>query len=145
MRKKPDCIGALMAVGISFDDAATLRRASMTLQSWFEQECGNSNDFCSWSIVRGNKTADGFVYDDDGKPFEEQHFHRHSRTMYVPRVDREKGARKRIADVIARYPGFGFYIQTDPRGCALYVLRPGDIAAGADPSTCYTRGLAVHK
>ena len=29
-----------------------------------------------------------------------------------------------------RYPTLQAYIQTDPRGCALYILRPGDVHGG---------------
>jgi len=36
-------------------------------------------------------------------------------------------------------------VQGDPRGCALYILRPDDIPAGADVASCYTRGIAVYK
>ena len=60
-------------------------------------------------------------------------------------IGRRIGARKRVADVLARYPGFTAYVQTDPRGAALYILRPGDVAEGADVSSCYTRGIAVYK
>jgi len=35
------------------------------------------------------------------------------------------------------------YIQTDPRGAALYILRPGDIEAGDKVESCYTRGVCV--
>lgn len=38
----------------------------------------------------------------------------------------------------------GFYVQTDPRGAALYILRPGDVPEGADPSACYNRGICVY-
>ena len=59
--------------------------------------------------------------------------------------DREKGAKKRLQAILARYPGFSAYVQGDPRGAALYVLRPGDVPAGADVSSCYNRGIAVYK
>ena len=41
--------------------------------------------------------------------------------------------------------GMSAYVQTDPRGCALYVLRAGDIPEGQDPSRYYSRGLPVYK
>jgi hypothetical protein len=36
------------------------------------------------------------------------------------------------------------YIQTDPRGAALYIIRPGDVPAGADASAYYSRGICVY-
>lgn len=36
------------------------------------------------------------------------------------------------------------YVQTDPRGCALYILRPGDVPAGAETDSYYSRGIAVY-
>lgn len=39
--------------------------------------------------------------------------------------------------------GKPLYQQTDPRGCALYLIRPGDIPAGESVEAYYTRGLAV--
>jgi hypothetical protein len=46
---------------------------------------------------------------------------------------------------MARYPGFASYVQGDPRGAALYILRPGDVREGADVSSCYSNGIAVYK
>ena len=57
--------------------------------------------------------------------------------------DREAGALKRINATLARYPGLTAYVQGDPRGCALYILRPGDVLEGHDASSCYSRGIAV--
>jgi hypothetical protein len=34
-------------------DAVQLRRIAMTLHRWRELECGNSNNYASWAIVRG--------------------------------------------------------------------------------------------
>lgn len=59
--------------------------------------------------------------------------------------DREAGAKKRLAAVMARYPALTAYVQGDPRGAALYILRPGDVLAGSDVNCCYSRGLAVYK
>mgnify|MGYP001605579533 CR=1 FL=1 len=36
------------------------------------------------------------------------------------------------------------YIQGDPRGAALYILRPGDVPQGEKPDSCYSRGLVVY-
>jgi hypothetical protein len=58
-----------------------------------------------------------------------------------PIADRETGARKRLAKIMANYPYLSAYIQTDPRGCAVYILRPGDVPEGCDPASYYSRGI----
>lgn len=144
-------IEALRTLGISFDDIDVLRRASRTLQRWFELECGNSDTHSSWCIVRGwkpiaqKRPAHAFEHDDGGSPFMERITHRGTgKTTYAPIPDREKGARKRIAKILAKHPELGSYVQTDPRGCALHILRPGDVPPGEDASSYYTRGIAVY-
>jgi hypothetical protein len=139
--KRHDCIGPLTRAGIDYDDALALRRIAMTLQRWHELECGDSNSYGSWAIER-----DG---NGDGPPYMVHHHYRHgagkdtvSRTK-IP--DRESGAKRRLAAIMARYPSLGFYIQGDPRGAALYILRPGDVPEGASADSCYSRGVAVYK
>lgn len=160
MTRKFDCIGPLVRAGIDYDDAMALRRISMTLRRWHELECGNGNDSYSWSVVRGRKEtrygqhAGGhgphcvFVRDDNGKPFIKRHSNRAEadgtyRASWTPTPDRETGAKKRLAKIMARYPKLRAYIQTDPRGAALYILRPGDVPEGEDAGSYYTRGLVV--
>lgn len=155
-------IAQLQKAGITYEDAWTLRKISMTLQRWFEGECGNSDTQGSWCIVRGTRrkvpldtsvpleiairrSGYEFTHDDDGTPWIEYHPHQGApQPRYTPIPDREKGARKRLAKILAKYPDLGNYIQGDPRaGCALYVLRPGDVPEGED--VYYSRGVAVHQ
>jgi hypothetical protein len=79
----------------------------------------------------------------------EHHHYAHGRgkdsVSYTKIPDREKGAHKRLAKILARYPGFQAYVQTDPRGCALYIMRPDDLAPGAELSSAYTNGIAVYR
>jgi hypothetical protein len=154
---KSDCIARLMEAGISYDDATALRRISMTLHRWHELECGDGNNYGSWCITRGRKVrvtkpaasspCTAFEHDDDGKPFLEHHHYTHGQgrdtVTYSAIPDRERGALKRLAAIMARYPGFQSYVQGDPRGASLYILRPADIKAGEDVD--YTRGIAVYK
>jgi hypothetical protein len=141
-RKQTDtCIPALLRAGISWDDAHALRRASMTLQRWFELECGDGNDYASWAVER-DETTD--------KPYMVRHIYASANrgkdaSSRTPIADREKGARKRIAKILASYPGLSAYVQTDPRGCALYILRPEDIPEGQEADRYYSRGLPVYK
>ena len=46
-----------------------------------------------------------------------------------PIADRETGARKRLAVIMARYPHLTAYVQGDPRGCALYILTASQLSA----------------
>ena len=100
-------------IGISTDDVNTLRRAQMTLHRWHELECGDGNDHASWAIERDEKT---------GKPYLVTYPHNEPKPRRHRIADRENGAIKRVASVCGR-EGLHFFVQTDPRGCALYVSR----------------------
>lgn len=138
---RQEVIDRLGAVGISKDDALALRRISMTLHRWHEMECGDSNVNASYSLERDEET---------GKPYMRTLYHGPGmgampRETITPVADREAGARKRLAAIMRRYPSLHAYIQSDPRGAALYILRPGDVPDGADVSAYYSRGIAVYK
>lgn len=142
-------ISRLQEAGISSDDAWTLRRISMTLHRWHELECGDSNNYAAWCITRGVKHKDVngkavFTHDEDGKPYLEFHPY-DGMVSYNARPDLEKGAHKRLAKIMAKYPTLQTYVQGDPRGCALYVLRPGDVREGLTVDCCYSNGIAVHQ
>lgn len=162
MTKQPECIPALLRAGILPNDAHALRRIAMTLHRWHELECGDSDDYKSWAVVRGTapkrefyrdpetqaarwRTVGEFTYDDTGAPYIETHFHNENAPRYVRVADREAGARKRLALLMEKYPSLGYYVQGDPRGAALYILRPGDVPAGEPVDSYYSRGLAVYK
>jgi len=130
--------GRLLAAGIRFKDAAALRRISMTLHRWHELECGDGNNYASWCISRGRKTGQVFEYDDDGKPYLERHAYNANKPSYTRIPDRERGALKRLAAIMASYPKLSAYVQTDPRGCALYI---GESLT----DTNYSNGIAVYK
>lgn len=163
----------LRALGFTREESDQLRRISMTLQRWFERECGDSRDNSSWCLIRGRKLPDGaFEHDDDGQPYvEHQYYPQGQPTVYrytrIP--DRETGARRRLTAILYSRntcpkcgappdktdetcprcdtrPGdaLSAYIQTDPRGAALYILRPGDVPEGQDIGSSYTRGICVY-
>lgn len=119
--------------GIYFNDALALRRIAITLHRWFEKQCGDSDQFASWAIVRDDETD---------RPYLEVHPH-HAKSYRVPIYDAEKGARKRLAKIMTRYPHLGVYVQTDPRGAPLRILRPGDIPEGKDVACYYDRGFPI--
>lgn len=109
-----------------FEAAHTLRRAQITLHRWHELECGDSNDYKSWSIERDEQS---------GKPYMCIYPHQGKSTRY--RIsDKEAGAIRRVKETCERI-GAHFYVQTDPRGCALYVS-----AEPMDDSNYSSRGIA---
>ena len=133
---------ALVSLGFTIDEADTLRRISRTLRRWHELECG---------IDAGCIERD----DDTGRPYWRSDLT--GRRYSVP--DREAGALRRLGRIVghrntrvwaasdahavhihAVHP----YIQPDPRGASLYILRPGDVPPGTDPASCYTRGICVY-
>ena len=138
----PDCIPPLERAGISPADARALRRIAMTLHRWHELECGDSNTYGSWAIERDGDEP-------DSKPYLVRHHYMHGRGQdYTTRTaipDRETGALKRLAVIMARYPQLRAYVQGDPRGASLYILRPGDVPEGENAESYYSRGLAVYR
>lgn len=122
---------ALGDYGISMTDVAALRRIEMVLHRWAEKECGIDTPHGSYVIERDEKT---------GKPF--GRFYSHATNNRYPVPDAETGALRRLAAVMERYPDLCAYHQTDPRGCALYILRKADV--GSDRiDRVYARGVAV--
>ena len=138
---------ALVSLGFTIDEAAALRRISMTLRRWHELECGAD----AGCIERDETT---------GKPYWVAQYRDNVRRW--PVADRERGALRRLARIVAarneRPPAMSVvmlpdraapdrletYIQPDPRGASLYILRPGDVPLGADPASYYTRGICVY-
>jgi hypothetical protein len=131
-------LDSLTRSGISSEDLQPLRRISMTLRRWFELECGTGTDTVSESVERDEETD---------KPYK--------RIQYVgagnkwidkryPIADKEKGAIKRLDVLRAKYPALIFYVQTDPRGCALYAVPVSSIREGEDISSIYNRGIDIY-
>lgn len=121
-RHRDNTVARLASLGITTDDIRTLIRASQTLSTWGEHECNGA-------IQQDDDTGRYYWYSQDGR--------RLSRA-----IDRETGAVKRAKAIAAKY-GLEVYYQTDPRGCALYVLRPCDIPQGRSIDSCYSNGVAV--
>jgi hypothetical protein len=125
----------LLRLGFTQDEAEKLRRISMTLHRWHERECGTDGG----CIERDEATGKAFWLNSmTGRRY--------------PVQDRETGARKRLAAILAtrnaRTTGAEWhltaYVQTDPRGAALYILRPGDVPEGKGADAYYSRGLCVY-
>jgi len=132
---KYDAIKTLQTLGIDYDDAKALRRISMTLRRWYELECGTESGY----IERNEKTGKPMFYNARSRYLQANDSRAWS---IIP--DREKGALKRLGNIMAKYPDLKHYLQTDPRGAALYILRPNDVPEGKDASAYYTRGIVVY-
>ena len=135
----------LLTLGFTDSEVASLRRINSTLQRWHELECGDGNGV----IERDDAT---------GKPYwlsySRSYLGANDSRMRSPVADREAGALRRLRNIVqarnarsqlidAAPMPVDTYIQSDPRGAALYILRPGDIPAGSSVESCYTRGICV--
>ena len=136
MTKTPECIPPLLRAGIAHDDALALRRIAMTLHRWHELECGDGRGH----IERDETTGKPRYYNDSARFVDP----RDPRRAHVV-ADREAGALKRLAKIMSRYPALASYVQGDPRGASLYILRAGDVPVGCDVDAYYSRGLAVYQ
>jgi hypothetical protein len=132
-------------LGFTRDEAEALRRISNTLHRWFEHECNGA-------IQREGENG-------NGRPF---WYNTNTGRKIGPVADREAGAIRRLRKIIARVnlherhgimpDGSGadrtgaldYYIQGDPRGAALYIIRPGDVPERQDVNSYYTRGIVVY-
>lgn len=124
MKKTDNIQQVAQLVGTS--EAMALRRISMALHRWHEYECGIDNG----GIERDETTGKCFWYNAmTGKR--------------SPHRDNETPALKRLDKIMKRYPQLRAYVQGDPRGCALYLLRPQDAPKGEEDSH-YSRGIPVY-
>ena len=130
MARNNDCIARLTEAGITIGDAHSLRRIAMTLHRWHELECGTD-----YGCVERDE--------DTGKTYWLNSY----TSRRTPMADRETGALNRLDIVMRRYApsGLSAYVQGDPRGAALYILRAGDVPEGENAESYYNRGIAVYK
>lgn len=133
----------LLNLGFTRDEANALRRISMTLRRWSEAECngdierdddGNGAPFRSFAATGGRHLAYRI-------PDRERGALARLKKIIEDRNDREIGAvLMGERDIVT----VSYYVQGDPRGCALYILRPGDVPKGERADSYYTRGIAVY-
>lgn len=115
---------ALDALGLSSDDFEALLRIEKTLHRWAERECNGEVEV-----------------DEDGTAYGTNAGYCTSGVATRWKVaNRERGALKRLAAIMARYPKLGAYHQGDPRGCALYVYpkaRHLEMRVGCKEQRCF--------
>ena len=135
----------LMSLGFTQAETEALRRISLTLHRWSEHECNGA-------IQRDGDNGDGVPY-----------WYNTNTGRKVCRVpDREAGAIKRLTAIVSARntrlrvenaigdvlgslaTDVQSYIQGDPRGCSLYILRPGDVPNGERADGYYSRGISVY-
>jgi len=116
------------ALSVTPETISAMRRCAMTLHRWHELECGDGNNWASWCLERDEATGIPYMvtYPHTGKS---------SRSRVA---DREASTLKRVARICSE-AGLYFYVQTDPRGGALFV--------GLEPlnDQNYSRAHALYK
>lgn len=140
-KERYEVINRLQKLGIDYDTAQQLRRISLTLQRWFEMECGTEGPLGQTiSIEREGGT-------DDGKPFKRIQWQSSSQGWQdyrYPIADMEKGALARLRSIMKPLKGLVPYVQGDCRGASLYILRKSDLKPGDNIDSVYTRGVAIY-
>lgn len=91
-------------LGVEPHDFEHLLRIQMALHRWSERECNGE-------VETDDESGDAFRVDRGYG----------MKTLRYKVANRERGALKRLAAIMAKYPKLGAYHQSDPRGCALYV------------------------
>ena len=126
-QRRTHMAAALTHLGVSTEAQAALRRISLTLHRWHELECGTEDQAVERDETTGRTYA---VNTRTGRRY--------------PTPDRETGALKRLAVLAAQFPALILYVQGDPRGAALYVVRRSDVPEGGNVAAYYSRGVAVY-
>lgn len=143
-KQKFELYSCLQALGFTFEEGQQLRRIEMTLHRWAEAECNGEIE------RRDSDNKPERVIQSRAPGFSNHHY---------PIADREAGALKRLKAIVdarnhrcqpveMNTPQAGewieFYHQTDPRGCALYLITRGRAQInGHPPEQVYSSGLAV--
>lgn len=148
-------------IGVDADTADKLRRIEMSLHRWAEAECNGEIQRGDDEVVSLNtleqpcascKVRKGRSHRSDctggnhtlttipGKP---RRYYGPNMDRSYPVADREAGALKRLAKIMEGLPHLVAYHQTDPRGCALYLVPKDKLQDGHDISSVYNRGFGV--
>lgn len=119
----------LNRLGFTIEESLDLFKIERTLHRWHERECNGEID-------RDEKT---------GKVYSVFECHRRGpiRTRF-PIRDMETAALRKLAGIMASKPALLSYVQTDPRGVALYILEPKHIIPGYTIDSCYSNGICVY-
>ena len=105
--------------GLTMRDAKTLRDAEKTLHRWHELECGTGNQWVTFLVERDEESGTPYLWTRPTSDYLST-FRNGARARRRAIIDREKHATNRVQK-LAQKVGFHFYVQGDPRGCALYI------------------------
>jgi hypothetical protein len=148
----------LRQLGFTAGEAESLRRISMTLHRWHERECGDGNG----CIERDEETGQAYWQSANTDrrwsiPDREKGALKRLAAILKARNSREAPIQhtpntcpgKPCSDVCDHVENHGgsvlsTYIQTDPRGAPLYILRPGDVPEGKNAESYYSRGICIY-
>ena len=109
VERRSALMSRLGSLGFTGDECDSLRRVSMTLHRWHEHECNGT-------IQRDESSGIPYWYSEvDGR-------------RLVRAQDREAGAMRTLASILGKHEDVAAHIQGDPRGCALYLYRPSELA-----------------
>ena len=105
-KERYEVIARLEKLGIDYQTAQQLRRISLTLQRWFELECGTGDEHVTLSVEREGENG-------EGKPFMRRQYQGPNGWIdnRYPIADRETGARKRLARIMADFPKLTYYVR----------------------------------
>lgn len=142
-KERYEVLHRLDRLGLTYEDACSVRRIALTLRRWFELECGDDNSYGSWAIERDEITD---------IPYMIHHHYRHGQgqdTTTKRRIaDRETDAHRRLDVILAKYPTLHAYIHTDPRGAALFLLTDEQLKfygrSTEELDMIYSNGVAVY-
>ena len=136
VKERYEVLQRLDRAGIAPDDADKLRRIALTLHRWHELECGDGNGH----IERDEATGTPRYYNDNARYVDP---HDPRRAHVIP--DREAGALRRLKEIMRRYSRkFRPYVQGDPRGASLYLVRHKDVPKGKGIDAYYSNGIAIY-
>lgn len=99
-------VRTLTRLGVTELHIDALVKIERALSRWHERECN------------GIEYRDGVPYEYVDARFIGANDARQWRRV----ADKGGGALKRLAAIMANYPSLDAYVQTDPRGCALYIF-----------------------
>ena len=127
-KERFDVLRKLNRAGLLWNEAVRLCRIATTLQRWHELECGVDGGGIERNETTGKVTWYSF------------------RTgQRSPFPDRETGALRRLKEIMRPYSKrLVAYVQGDPRGAPLYLVRRKDIPKGQNLDSYYSRGIAVY-
>lgn len=155
---------SLSGLGFTVDEVDQLRKISNTLRRWFERECGTD----AGAIERDEETGKPFFRNRRGRRWPVPDLEAGARKRLAA-ILAARNARFDLANGVANWKCVdgtfdildedgeiirynvpasaalvSAYIQTDPRGAALYILRPGDVPDGKKAECHYLNGICVY-